>query len=112
MTESMRILLVGAGGVGNSIAKIAAERSFFETMIVCDYDLGRAEAAIGWITAKHGDQGDRFVAAKIDASDPDNVAAVAREHRATHVMNAVEPCLLYTSPSPRDRQKSRMPSSA
>ena len=24
----------------------------------------------------------------------------------------LEPCLLYTSPSPRDRQKSRMPSSA
>ena len=24
----------------------------------------------------------------------------------------IEPCLLYTSPSPRDRQKSRMPSSA
>ena len=24
----------------------------------------------------------------------------------------VNPCLLYTSPSPRDRQKSRMPSSA
>ena len=24
----------------------------------------------------------------------------------------VGPCLLYTSPSPRDRQKSRMPSSA
>ena len=24
----------------------------------------------------------------------------------------VYPCLLYTSPSPRDRQKSRMPSSA
>ena len=28
--------------------------------------------------------------------------------RATHT----NPCLLYTSPSPRDRQKSRMPSSA
>ena len=25
---------------------------------------------------------------------------------------AYTPCLLYTSPSPRDRQKSRMPSSA
>ena len=25
---------------------------------------------------------------------------------------AQKPCLLYTSPSPRDRQKSRMPSSA
>ena len=28
------------------------------------------------------------------------------------VGNAIEGCLLYTSPSPRDRQKSRMPSSA
>ena len=26
--------------------------------------------------------------------------------------NVVNSCLLYTSPSPRDRQKSRMPSSA
>ena len=26
--------------------------------------------------------------------------------------NAPDDCLLYTSPSPRDRQKSRMPSSA
>ena len=26
--------------------------------------------------------------------------------------NQLSPCLLYTSPSPRDRQKSRMPSSA
>ena len=26
--------------------------------------------------------------------------------------NLLEGCLLYTSPSPRDRQKSRMPSSA
>ena len=27
-------------------------------------------------------------------------------------LSEVEDCLLYTSPSPRDRQKSRMPSSA
>ena len=27
-------------------------------------------------------------------------------------LDLVEDCLLYTSPSPRDRQKSRMPSSA
>ena len=27
-------------------------------------------------------------------------------------ISCVQPCLLYTSPSPRDRQKSRMPSSA
>ena len=27
-------------------------------------------------------------------------------------LDQYQPCLLYTSPSPRDRQKSRMPSSA
>lgn len=92
----MRILLVGAGGVGNAIAKIAARRTFFETMVVCDYDLARAEATIAWIEAKHGPQGGRFVAAKIDASDPDDVAAVATSHSVTHVMNAVEPKFVPT----------------
>ena len=32
--------------------------------------------------------------------------------KAGGTMNAINTCLLYTSPSPRDRQKSRMPSSA
>ena len=92
----MRILLVGAGGVGNAIAKIAARRDFFETLVVSDYDLGRAEAAIAWIEQKHGPQNGRFIAAQIDASDPDNVAAIALEHGATHVMNAVEPKFVPT----------------
>ncbi len=92
----MRILLVGAGGVGDAIAKIAARRDFFETMIVSDYDKSRAERTIAWINAKHGDQGARFVPAAIDASDPESVASVAREHGATHVMNAVEPKFVPT----------------
>ena len=32
--------------------------------------------------------------------------------RLTNGSITFDPCLLYTSPSPRDRQKSRMPSSA
>jgi saccharopine dehydrogenase-like NADP-dependent oxidoreductase len=92
----MRILLVGAGGVGNAIAKIAARRDFFETIVVSDYDLARAEATIAWIENRHGPQKGRFVAAKIDASDPDDVTAVAVEHGATHVMNAVEPKFVPT----------------
>ncbi|HEX3680487.1 MAG TPA: saccharopine dehydrogenase NADP-binding domain-containing protein, partial [Galbitalea sp.] len=92
----MRILLVGAGGVGDAIAKIAARRDFFEVMVVSDYDVSRAEKTIAWIEAKHGPQNGRFVPAKIDASDPDNVAAVAKEHGATHVMNAVEPKFVPT----------------
>jgi len=91
----MRILLVGAGGVGNAIAKIAARRDFFETIVVSDYDLARAESAIAWIDARGENRG-RFVAARIDASDPDDVARVATEHGATHVMNAVEPKFVPT----------------
>ena len=35
-----------------------------------------------------------------------------RPHGKIYGCNALYSCLLYTSPSPRDRQKSRMPSSA
>ncbi|PXA69779.1 saccharopine dehydrogenase family protein [Cryobacterium arcticum] len=88
----MRILLVGAGGVGDAFAKIVARRSFYDQVVVSDYDLGRAERTIAAIAARHGEEvAGRFTAAQIDASDPDVVARVAREHGATHVMNAVEP---------------------
>src|SRR3978361_1575758 len=92
----MKILLIGAGGVGDAIAKIAARGDFFEQIVVSDYDLSRAQKTIAWIEARHGEQNGRFVAAQIDASDPDNVTAVAMEHGATHVMNAVEPKFVPT----------------
>ena len=47
---------------------------------------------------------------KMDRSGADFFKAV-REIREKLHANPI-PCLLYTSPSPRDRQKSRMPSSA
>ncbi|WP_319463044.1 saccharopine dehydrogenase family protein [Micromonospora sp. RTP1Z1] len=80
----MRILLVGAGGVGSAAVAIAARRSFFEAMVVADYDLGRASRAIA-------DHDGRFVAAQVDASSAEAVAALCREHRITHVFNAVDP---------------------
>ncbi|MDH6531911.1 saccharopine dehydrogenase-like NADP-dependent oxidoreductase [Aurantimicrobium minutum] len=94
----MRILLVGAGGVGDAIAKISARRSFFELMVVTDYDITRAERTIAWLTSKHGAAAieGRFVADQIDASNPDSVAEVAQRHGATHVMNAVEPKFVQT----------------
>ena len=47
----------------------------------------------------------------------EGVASRKLNLRASYVPQRLEvnwtlPCLLYTSPSPRDRQKSRMPSSA
>jgi saccharopine dehydrogenase (NAD+, L-lysine-forming) len=79
----MRILLVGAGGVGAAFASIAARRDFFETIVIADYDSARADKA----AANH----DRFVAARIDASDASSVTELCREHAITHVMNAVDP---------------------
>ncbi|MEV5690537.1 saccharopine dehydrogenase family protein [Micromonospora globbae] len=80
----MRILLVGAGGVGSAAAAIAARRSFFETMVVADHDAARASRAVEG-------RGERFVAARVDASSAEAVAALCREHRITHVLNAVDP---------------------
>jgi saccharopine dehydrogenase (NAD+, L-lysine-forming) len=81
----MRILLVGAGGVGSAATGIAARRSFFETFVVADYDVDRAGKAV----ARLGD--DRFVAAQVDASSAAAVTELCREHRITHVLNAVDP---------------------
>jgi saccharopine dehydrogenase (NAD+, L-lysine-forming) len=79
----VRILLVGAGGVGSAFTAIAARRSFFESIVVADYDLARAERAAA--------VDERFVAAQVDASAAESVTALVREHAITHVMNAVDP---------------------
>ena len=88
----MRILLIGAGGVGDAIVKIAAERNFFEKVIVSDYALERAQRTVDWVSQWHPEEvAAKFEAAQIDASDSANVTALAQEHQATHIVNAVEP---------------------
>ena len=79
----MRILLVGAGGVGSAFAAIAARREFFDAIVIADYDEARAQRA--------AEADDRFASARIDASSADSVADLCREHRISHVMNAVDP---------------------
>ncbi|HEU5150912.1 MAG TPA: saccharopine dehydrogenase C-terminal domain-containing protein [Iamia sp.] len=81
----MRILIVGAGGVGTAAAAIAARRDFFEAMVVADHDESRATAIVDRVADP------RFTAARVDASSAEGVAALAREHRVTHVLNAVDP---------------------
>ncbi|MEV6033695.1 saccharopine dehydrogenase C-terminal domain-containing protein [Nonomuraea sp. NPDC052116] len=83
----MRILLVGAGGVGTAITRIAARRPFLEHMVVADYDLPRAKAAV----AALGEQADRFTPVKIDAADRAAVTALLKEHRCDVLLNATDP---------------------
>lgn len=81
----MRILIIGAGGVGSAAARIARRRDFFERLVIADYDPARPAALVDEI----GDE--RLVAARVDASDAESVAALIREHDVTHVLNAVDP---------------------
>lgn len=81
----MRILLVGAGGVGTAATGIAARRDFYDRFVVADYDLARARRAVSSLSDS------RFTAARVDASSAEAVAALCREHGITHVLNAVDP---------------------
>jgi saccharopine dehydrogenase (NAD+, L-lysine forming) len=78
----MRILLVGAGGVGTAIARIAARRPFAE-LIIADYDLARAQHAAA---AK-----DSYTAVQLDARDETATTGLLAEHRCDVLMNATDP---------------------
>jgi saccharopine dehydrogenase (NAD+, L-lysine forming) len=81
----MRVLVVGAGGVGGAVAAIATRRSFHEAMVIADYDLPRAQAVV----ERAGDP--RFTAARVDAADERGVAALLAEHRCDTLLNATDP---------------------
>ncbi|MGW5771541.1 saccharopine dehydrogenase family protein [Streptomyces longwoodensis] len=82
----MRVLLVGAGGVGTAVTRIAARRTFFEAMVVADYDPARSAAAV----AALGGDG-RFVAERVDAGDEAAVTALLARHGCDVLLNATDP---------------------
>lgn len=81
----MRILIIGAGGVGSAAVRIAVRREFFDALVVADYDPARPQALVDALDDP------RLTAAQVDASSAASVAALIREHRITHVLNAVDP---------------------
>ncbi|GHB05239.1 saccharopine dehydrogenase family protein [Streptomyces chryseus] len=83
----MRVLLVGAGGVGTAVTKIAARRSFFDHLVVADYDVSRAESAVAALGASET----RFSAARVDASDQAAVTDLLRQERCDVLLNATDP---------------------
>jgi hypothetical protein len=85
----MRILLVGAGGVGSAITAIAARREFVEWLVVADYDLTRAEKAVATV----GDP--RFMAVRVDATDYGVVQALLAEHRCGVLLNVTDPRFVF-----------------
>jgi saccharopine dehydrogenase-like NADP-dependent oxidoreductase len=79
----MRILVVGAGGVGSAVAAIARHRSFVTSLTLADYDVEKAQRAAACDP--------RFSAVRVDASDAADVAELARETQADAMLNACDP---------------------
>jgi len=81
----MRIMVVGAGGVGRAIAAIAAHRDFFEHLVLCDVDANRARQAAESIDDP------RITSEAVDASDEAALVELAREQRISVIVNACDP---------------------
>ena len=82
----MRVLLVGAGGVGEAIAKMAASQPWMDRLVLADYNRSRAQE----VQSRVGDP-QRFPVEQVDASRQDQVEALARQHQVDLIMNAVDP---------------------
>ena len=83
----MRVLLIGAGGVGGAFAVIAARRSFVSTLVVADFKLEKAQA-VAIAAARDGLEA---VAETVDASDFYSVLGVAQKHRVDAIINLCAP---------------------
>jgi saccharopine dehydrogenase (NAD+, L-lysine-forming) len=81
----MRILAIGAGGVGTSAALIAQRRDFFESWVIADYDESRARV----LRDRTGDA--RFTAIALDAGNSAAITQACRAHHITHIANLVDP---------------------
>ena len=83
----MRILVVGAGGVGSAIAVVAKRRSFVESLTLADIDYDQAASTIDRIDDS------RYAAARVDASDRAAMVALAQQTGADSIVNACDPRL-------------------
>ena len=81
----MKVLVIGAGGVGRAIASVAARRSFLTSMVLADYSLPRAQSAAERVNDS------RFTGAKVDASDIENIRELIRATNPDVVINSVDP---------------------
>ena len=81
----MRVLIVGAGGVGSAITSIAARSPAFERIVVADVDVNRSRRAA------ERTRDDRVTATHVDATNEADIVALARACSAEVVVNACDP---------------------
>ena len=80
----MRVLIIGAGGVGTAMARTAAKWNLFEYVAIADHDESRARRAIEGA-------GERFAAFQLDGRDESAMIELIRAERVEAVVNALDP---------------------
>jgi saccharopine dehydrogenase-like NADP-dependent oxidoreductase len=84
----MRVLVLGAGGVGGAFAAIAQRRSSFEHVTLADVSHGRSREVVSRLG-----EPDRFSAERVDASDRQDLARVIGACSPDAILNACDPRL-------------------
>ncbi len=82
----MRVLVVGAGGVGAAFAAIAQRREVFDHVVLADVAIESAQVA-----ADRLGEPDRFSAERVDASSREDLVALIERVRPDAVLNACDP---------------------
>jgi saccharopine dehydrogenase (NAD+, L-lysine-forming) len=82
----MKVLVVGAGGVGAAFAAIAQRRPVFERVVLADVAPERVRSVVAGL----GEPG-RFAAERVDASDQKDLGALIGRVRPDAVLNACDP---------------------
>jgi saccharopine dehydrogenase (NAD+, L-lysine-forming) len=81
----MRVLLLGAGGVGSAMATAMSESEVFSQVVVADIDASRAAHAVADLDEQ------RFSSCALDAGDEEAIVGIAHAERADVVVNACDP---------------------
>ena len=118
LSEKVVLLSGGASDIGRATALRLAEAG--ACVVIGDVATDRAEE----VAREVMDAGGRAMAAPCDVRNEESVRAFVEcalaeygridclDHNASWSHTRLDTCLLYTSPSPRDKRQSRMPSSA
>ncbi len=82
----MKVLVVGAGGVGAAFAAIAQRRPAFERVVLADVSARRAHSVVAALG-----EADRFGAERVDASSREELIALIARVKPDAVLNACDP---------------------
>ena len=118
-----RIVLAFSGGLDTSVILKWLQQTYQCEVVTFTADLGqdeelepaRAKAQLMGVKEEHifiDDLREEFVRDYVFPMMRSNALYEGLYLLGTSIARPLIACLLYTSPSPRDRQKSRMPSSA